>query len=472
MSAGLSANPDLDAQLARFRALFGALRLRYDAYCLLDSCGWGGETGGFYLMGFGAEDTLTLKGDGLWQNGQHVGLADTPEAMGAALHTQAKRTHLGSQTGFSWPFQAGWIGAMAYELAGMLEPATGLKPACDETVLGQWVRFAHVVLWHPESGSFDVVSDDALFRDGVMGMWQCDAFPRFGGAGGFKTRPYISTSMDESMFCKHVETLKDHIAQGDLYQANLSMRFVVPGLSPEALWELYLHLVSVNPSPFSGLFVTPEVTILSNSPERLVRGNAQTRRLDTRPIAGTRGRAKTGEEAQKIRETLTGDMKEQAEHRMLVDLERNDLGRVSAPASVFVSELGVLEQYSHVTHLVSQVEGVWAEGASPWDVLCAMFPGGTITGCPKIRCMRILSDLEPVPRGFYTGSLGYMDDAGNLDWNILIRSLFGLPDGQMAFHAGAGIVADSVGMWEHRECHRKAAAMEEALGYDHQPLCH
>jgi para-aminobenzoate synthetase component 1 len=189
--------------------------------------------------------------------------------------------------------------------------------------------------------------------------------------------------------------------------------------------------------------------------------------LETRPIAGTRGRGQTSDDDERIAQVLQTNEKEQAEHLMLLDLERNDLGRVACPASVTVPETAVLERYSHVTHLVSQVEAQRLPDKTAWDVLTAMFPGGTITGCPKVRCMEILAETEPVPRGLYTGSLGYIDDRGYLDFNILIRSLFYWPHSkQLQFHAGAGIVADSVPAWEYRECLRKSQVIKGVLCHD------
>ncbi|MBY0404675.1 MAG: anthranilate synthase component I family protein, partial [Cyanobacteria bacterium] len=186
-------------------------------------------------------------------------------------------------------------------------------------------------------------------------------------------------------------------------------------------------------------------------------------RAQTRPIAGTRGRGATPAEDLILEEILKTDEKERAEHLMLVDLHRNDLGKVTVPGTVKVDELMVLEQYSHVVHLVSNVVGQLAPGCDGWDVIKAMFPGGSITGCPKIRCIQSLQQLEPVSRGPYTGSLGYIDSVnGSLDLNILIRSIFITPQA-LSLHAGAGIVADSVATYEYKECLKKAAILFSVL---------
>jgi para-aminobenzoate synthetase component 1 len=191
--------------------------------------------------------------------------------------------------------------------------------------------------------------------------------------------------------------------------------------------------------------------------------------VQTRPIAGTRGRGSTEEEDLEIGRTLLENRKELAEHLMLVDLARNDVGRVSDAGTVQVDDLLVLERYSHVTHLVSNVQGLLKATASPWNVIASLFPGGTITGCPKLRCIGILDAVEPVPRGFYTGSFGYVDaKTGALDLNILIRSVFLQPTElplvyNTAVHVGAGIVHDAVGAHEYRECLRKATAILDEL---------
>jgi para-aminobenzoate synthetase component 1 len=284
-------------------------------------------------------------------------------------------------------------------------------------------------------------------------------------------------SFTQAAFESAVARLKTDIQQGEIYQANVSMRLQKRlALDP---YELFFRLCRKNPSPFSALFKWPGGVIVSNSPERLVQLD-EAGRAQTRPIAGTRGRGKTPEEDAQIGDTLLSNEKERAEHLMLVDLARNDLGRVCEPGTVQVDDLLVLERYSHVTHLVSNVAGQLKPEASGWDLIRALFPGGTITGCPKIRCVEILRAVEPVSRGFYTGSLGYLDAASQaLDLNILIRSVFlrPMPDAShggplvynTAVHVGAGIVHDAVGAHEYRECLRKATAiLQELHGLEHQ----
>ena len=258
----------------------------------------------------------------------------------------------------------------------------------------------------------------------------------------------------ETMVCRALE----HIRAGDIFQANVSQRFTAPYRRQPL--PLYEALRRVNPSPFACFLSADGLSVISCSPERLVR--VQELRVDTRPIAGTRPRGLSpADDALNSLELLLSE-KERAEHIMLVDLARNDLGRVCETGSVGVSELMTLEDYSHVIHIVSDVAGRLRSGADAVDVIRAVFPGGTITGCPKVRCMEILRELEPVARGLYTGSLGYLGFDGTLDLNIAIRTMI-LEQGGLSFHVGAGIVADSDPEREYHETLAKAGALMEAL---------
>jgi len=216
----------------------------------------------------------------------------------------------------------------------------------------------------------------------------------------------------------------------------------------------------MNPSPFSGMLRFDQTSFISSSPERLVRLDG--RRVDTRPIAGTRPRGGTTDEDHRLARELRANEKECAEHVMLVDLERNDLGRVCEFGSIHVDELMTLEQYSHVNHLVSHVAGTLKNNATGFDLLRAVFPGGTITGVPKIRCMQIIEELEPVRRGPYTGSMGYISWSGDLDFNILIRTLV-MRNGRGYLQVGAGIVADSQPAKEYEETIHKAQVFLSAF---------
>ena len=269
-------------------------------------------------------------------------------------------------------------------------------------------------------------------------------------------------------YLNQVRCCQEYIAAGDIYQANLSHRFTLD-LShptddridrPRNEQILYQRLQAVNPSPFSGLIHFDEVTLISSSPERLVR--LHNGRVDTRPIAGTRPRGLDPRDDQRLIGELLANEKERAEHLMLVDLERNDLGRVCRFGSVQVDEFMAIEQYSHVSHIVSHISGVLKPDATPFDLIRALFPGGTITGVPKIRCMEIIEELEPVRRGPYTGSFGYIGWNGDLDFNIVIRTLVWCA-GKGHLQVGAGIVADSDPAKEYEETLQKAQAFFSAL---------
>lgn len=270
----------------------------------------------------------------------------------------------------------------------------------------------------------------------------------------------LETTTDKQQFMKAVDQIKEYIAAGDVFQVNLSQRQrKQTSLDGKHLYE-WLRIF--NPSPYMSYFSTPELQIVSASPELLV--EVRDGILATRPIAGTRRRGKTAEEEEQFIQELLTSEKEKAEHIMLVDLERNDLGRVSTYGTVKVKELMVIEKYSHVMHLVSQVEGELQQGKDCFDVIAATFPGGTITGAPKIRTMEIIEELEPVRREIYTGSLGWIDYCGNMELNIVIRTML-LFEGHAYVQAGAGIVIDSNPEREYYESLNKAKALWKALQY-------
>ena len=268
----------------------------------------------------------------------------------------------------------------------------------------------------------------------------------------------LSATSTQTEFERSVDAVLAFIRAGDIYQANLSQRFTASWES--SAWPLYETLRAINPSPFACWFSSDELTVVSCSPERLVR--VQEGWIDTRPIAGTRPRGATpADDAFNGLELLLSE-KEKAEHVMLVDLARNDLGRVCQPGSVRVNEFMALETYSHVIHIVSEVIGRLKAGVDSVDVIRALFPGGTITGCPKVRCMEILRKLEPVARGLYTGSLGFIGFDGTMDLNIAIRTIV-IRSRQLSFHVGAGIVADSDPAREYQETLDKGRALCDAI---------
>ncbi|MFA1740610.1 anthranilate synthase component I family protein [Lysinibacillus fusiformis] len=254
-----------------------------------------------------------------------------------------------------------------------------------------------------------------------------------------------------------MQKIQTYIAQGDVFQVNLSVR-QSKNLNATAM-DVYEALRAFNPSPYMAYMEAPDFAVVSGSPELLVKRQGQ--ELSTRPIAGTRPRGNSEEEDLALAQELIDNDKERAEHVMLVDLERNDLGRVSTYGTVEVDEFMVIERYSHVMHIVSNVRGEIAEDKSNADVIRAMFPGGTITGAPKIRTMEIIEELEPVRRGLYTGSIGWLGYTGDMEFNIVIRTAF-IKDGVAHIQAGAGIVIDSVPEREYQESLNKAKAMWQA----------
>jgi anthranilate synthase component 1 len=356
-----------------------------------------------------------------------------------------------------WPFAGGWFLYLGYELAGEVEPTLKLPPSPLPVVAAAWrmqAVLAHdhltgrtAVLAEPEAA----MAADAMARDwGLQG-------PHVAPAG---LTPGARVAEEEpERYLEACQRALSHIAAGDVYQANLARTWRAP--LPEGIRAaaLYASLRTANPGAFAGIAELGGLSILSSSPERLVR--VRGRRIDTRPIAGTRPRSGPAD-ATAIAE-LTGSPKEQAEHVMLIDLERNDLGRLCEPGTVTVDEFMVVESYAHVHHIVSNVSGELRPDVTPGAVIRALFPGGTITGCPKVRCMQLIGELEGAGRGAYTGAIGYLGPDGSLDLNILIRTMT-LHGGTIELRAGAGIVADSDPARELDETRAKARGLLRALG--------
>ena len=264
-------------------------------------------------------------------------------------------------------------------------------------------------------------------------------------------------------FLSGVARIQDYIRAGDVFQVNLSRGWQAGFAAAVPPSALLARLMQTNPAPFSALLQMDDWAIVSSSPERLVR-LGRDGLLQTRPIAGTHPRSEDAEEDAVLRARLQAHPKERAEHVMLVDLERNDLGRVCEPGSVRVAALMDIASYRHVHHIESTVCGRLRQDMAVFDALRAVFPGGTITGCPKVRTMQIIHELERTPRRSYTGSVGYINRDGSFDFNILIRS-FLLRGQTVNFRAGAGIVADSVAARELDETRAKARGLLRALDF-------
>jgi len=357
------------------------------------------------------------------------------------------------------PFSGGWFLYLGYELAGQIEPSLRLPEAEDGLPTAFATRIPAACILDLERDELHLMAEQA----GWLEQMQAD-LATLGEAGNSDETP-VRIHLHEEDPERHyqvVERSKRYILDGDIFQANLSRLWQGQLQAPMEASELYARLRRHNPAPFAGLVHLDAVDIISSSPERLVEVRGE--RVQTRPIAGTRPRGQGEADAVLSRELL-GHPKERAEHIMLIDLERNDLGRICVPGSVEVDELMVLESYAHVHHIVSNVRGRLRPGTTPGEVIRAVFPGGTITGCPKVRCMEIIAELEQAGRGAYTGSMGYLNHNGDMDLNILIRTL--VKQGEtIRLRAGGGIVADSQPEAELRETRAKARGMLRALGLE------
>ncbi len=365
--------------------------------------------------------------------------------------------------GAALPFQGGWLLFASYELAGACEPRLRLPATPEPLPLAIALRCPVAVIVDHQQRTTSLVGESGAAA--LLSQVRADlsAAPLPVTAPGADEVAAIAVHEDApESYLDGVARIHRYLAEGDTFQVNLSRGWRAELPSSITPARLYARLRQANPAPFAGLFQWDGHAVLSSSPERLV--SVRGERVETRPIAGTRPRLAGDDELARIRE-LVGHPKERAEHIMLIDLERNDLGRVCVPGSVAVDELMAVETYTHVHHLVSNVSGRLRPGTRASEVIRAVFPGGTITGCPKVRCMEIIAELEGVGRGPYTGALGYLDARGDLDLNILIRS-FWQHDGRVRFRAGSGIVADSIAERELDETRAKARGLLRALGHD------
>ncbi|HEY0662732.1 MAG TPA: aminodeoxychorismate synthase component I, partial [Lysobacter sp.] len=415
----------------------------------------GTAQGRWDLLLMAGGESLRLGADGITRNQDGVGIdGDFLAALDAAWQVE----HVVRDEP-RWPFRGGWALLLGYELAAQVEPVLrlpvppGAMPValalrCPAAVLRDHATGECIAIAEPaHAGLLDAITDDLEAADTLRSLpdWQA---------------PVRLDEDEPQRYTDGVACVLDYLVAGDTFQVNLSRGWSARfehALDPAALFQ---RLRQNNPAPFAGVFAGDGWAVVSASPERLVsvRGDV----VETRPIAGTRARFAGDDDAARIRE-LVGHPKERAEHVMLIDLERNDLGRVCTPGSVEVDELMTVESYAHVHHIVSNVRGRLRDGATPGAVIRAVFPGGTITGCPKVRCMQIIAELEGEGRGAYTGAMGWLNRDGDLDLNILIRSAEVEGD-TLRFRTGAGIVADSDPRRELEETRAKARGMLRALG--------
>jgi anthranilate synthase component 1 len=379
------------------------------------------------------------------------------DALDASWQHERPEPAAGSQPS-ALPFKGGWLLFLSYELAAEIEPRVHFPAAPDAAIP------VALALRCPAAIIVDRLGERThLVAESGHGELLETLAADLESASRLSMASLAGCAIEEddaARFLRGVAAIHDYLVAGDVFQVNLSREWrarLDHELPPSAV---FAQLRLANPAPFAGLLQWNDWAVVSSSPERLVSVHGDT--VSTRPIAGTRPRIGGEDDALRLRE-LIGHPKERAEHVMLIDLERNDLGRVCAPGSVIVDELMTLESYAHVHHIVSNVRGRLRPGVTPGGVIRAVFPGGTITGCPKVRTMEIIAELEGVGRGAYTGSLGYLNRNGDLDLNILIRS-FTLHGRTLRFRAGAGIVADSVAAQELEETRAKARGLLRALG--------
>ncbi|MDJ0927698.1 MAG: aminodeoxychorismate synthase component I [Gammaproteobacteria bacterium] len=357
------------------------------------------------------------------------------------------------------PFSGGWFVLLGYELAGQVEPRLAL-PLRQECPIAVAVRVPVALVRDCTRQAAWIVAEPGYEAEGAQML---EDLARCGPKDALGNSPIIIDRVAEPPareFLDIVSRAREYIAAGDIFQANLSREWqgrLARGVRPG---DIYARLRRANPGPFAGLAVLDELAVISSSPERLV--SMRDGRVETRPIAGTRPRSAHRRDDGPLREELLANPKERAEHVMLIDLERNDLGRICKPGTVEVDEFMVIESYSHVHHIVSNVAGELRGDITPGQTLRAVFPGGTITGCPKVRCMEIIAELEARPRGFYTGAMGYLNHDGSGDFNILIRTIE-TQQQDLALAAGSGIVADSEPERELEETRAKAKGMLLAL---------
>ncbi|MFZ5634917.1 MAG: aminodeoxychorismate synthase component I [Bacillota bacterium] len=385
-------------------------------------------------------------------------------------------------TGYPAPFPGGAAGFFAYDLGRQLEDLPALA-ADDVGAPDCWLGFYDAVAAVDHLAGAVYIASTGFSASGAAALphraeerlaWLEDRLlegvkmsraagvrPEAAQETGKQDPTGLVSDFDRESYCAVVERAREYIAAGDIFQVNLSQRFSLP--RKEDPWEVYRRLRKINPAPMAAFINCGQLQVVSASPERFMKVSAGM--VETRPIKGTRPRGKTPGEDSHWREELWNSEKDRAELVMIVDLERNDLGRVCVPGSVHVPELYRLEEYPTVFHLVSTVTGRLEDGKGVVDLLKASFPGGSITGAPKIRAMEIIEELEPVRRGIYCGSIGYLGFNGDADLNIVIRTLVFTRD-KIYFQVGGGITIDSDPPAEYMETLDKAKALVRALGLD------
>ncbi len=460
---------DLDTPLSLFRKLDDG-RTAF----LLESVEGGEKWARYSFLGVGARATFSARGRQVeWSEG---GRTETLAADGDPLEILRERLRAfaaAKPEGSALPrFLGGAVGMIAYDWVRFVEKIPDSNPdriglpdaffvLPEYVVVYDNVRHTALIAIHAEVEPGDdvraafVAADKRIEAMVARLRTPLAAEPR---RPAVRAPMEVERSLPESDFHEIVKRAKEYIEAGDIFQVVLSQQLQLPlQVDP---FSIYRHLRVINPSPYMFFIRMEDAVLVGSSPEILVRLEGE--RIDVRPIAGTRWRGQTPEEDRQLEVDLLADPKERAEHLMLVDLGRNDVGRVAQIGSVAVDEYAVVERYSHVMHIVSNVHGTLRPGLDWLDVLRATFPAGTLSGAPKVRAMEIIDELEPVRRGFFGGCVGYLDYSGNMDLAITIRTMVA-KDGKITLQAGAGVVVDSTPEYEFEETLNKARAVLTAI---------
>jgi anthranilate synthase component 1 len=463
---------DLETPVAAFAKLVGD-----EPGFLLESVEHGERWSRFSFVGRNPSATLVLRDGALEVIGDLPGGIPTDRGMLAAIEALLE-AYTSPTFAELPPMHGGIMGYLGYDVIREVEHLPNVPP--DDhglpdaimSVIGSLAAFDHwkqriyMIENVPTHGLTDEQLDDAYdvasarVHIAVDRLAQPLPYLPVEPPTRDDVLPELRSSMPNGMYQRAVDVAKEYIVEGDIFQVVLAQRYDIE-LDADP-FDVYRVLRQVNPSPYMYFLRNPEITIVGSSPEPMVQ--LLDRKVVSRPIAGTRKRGLTDEHDRRLAAELIEHPKERAEHVMLVDLARNDVGRVAKFGTVHPDELMTLEKYSHVMHLTSQVSGRLRDELGPIDVLRATLPAGTVSGAPKVRAMEIIDELEPVKRGPYAGVVGYVDWSGNLDTAIAIRTMFVRPDGTTAsLQAGAGIVADSVPDDEDLECRNKAAGLLAAI---------
>ncbi|HEY5422800.1 MAG TPA: anthranilate synthase component I [Ilumatobacteraceae bacterium] len=461
---------DLETPVAAFAKLVGS-----GSGFLLESVEHGERWSRYSFVGRDPVATLELRDGRITTFGNVPASVPLDRGMLAALD-ELLRIYRAPIIADLPPLQSGVMGYLGYDVVREVERLPDvphddrLLPDAAMSVIGSLAAFDHwrqrvyLIESVPVLGMNDAELDDAYdaamsrVEKAVADLARPLAYVPVGPPHTDDELPSVRSTMANGMYQQAVEVAKEHIVAGDIFQVVLAQRYDID-LEADP-FDFYRVLRQVNPSPYMYFLKHPDITIVGSSPEPMVQ--VRGRKVISRPIAGTRRRGRDDDHDRRMAGELKENPKEVAEHIMLVDLARNDVGRIAKFGTVHVDELMTLERYSHVMHLTSQVSGELVDGKTPIDVLRATLPAGTVSGAPKVRAMEIIDELEPVKRGPYAGVVGYIDFSGNLDTAIAIRTMFVGAHGA-SFQAGAGIVADSIPDDEDLECRNKAAALLAAV---------